>query len=251
MPRFRALGTHDVVSKASTIDPDDVVTVVDHEVEARLERELMRLLPGSVVIGEEAASKSSTVLARLSGDGPVWIVDPLDGTKNFVRGDDTFGTIVALVEGGETRAGWIALPARDQILHGVRGGGTWLDGSRLRVPDQPTPDRPLGKLYTRFMPADVADDVKRRTIARYEPRPLAASAAIEYTAIIMGLQEFVIYYRLLPWDHAAGALLLSEAGGVVEHVTGERYRPTATDQVTIVAARETAAATVRRWLTES
>jgi fructose-1,6-bisphosphatase/inositol monophosphatase family enzyme len=250
MPRFRALETAQIASKASAVDPEDVVTVVDHEVEARLERDLTALLPGTLVIGEEAASKSPEVLARLSAEVPVWIIDPLDGTKNFVNGDNAFGTIVALVEQGETRGGWIVLPERGQVFSATQGGGTWLDGARLKVPERPPRDRLTGKLYSRFMPPGLAQEVKRRIVPHYDHRPHAASAAIEYTDTLAGLQDFVIYYRLLPWDHTAGALLLAEAGGVVQHLTGERYRPTSPDQVTVVATNAETAARVREWLTE-
>src|SRR5205814_5231596 len=98
MVRFRALEASDLEAKISAGDPDDLVTAVDRAVERRLTGALTALLPGSRVVGEEATHAQPALLAALASTDPVWLVDPIDGTKNFARGDDTFGVMVALFD---------------------------------------------------------------------------------------------------------------------------------------------------------
>jgi fructose-1,6-bisphosphatase/inositol monophosphatase family enzyme len=82
LPRFRRLAAGEITEKA----PGELVTVADREAEDLLSAGLLRLLPGSVVVGEEAVADDPAVLRRLAADGPVWLVDPLDGTRNFATG---------------------------------------------------------------------------------------------------------------------------------------------------------------------
>jgi fructose-1,6-bisphosphatase/inositol monophosphatase family enzyme len=99
-----------------------------------------------------------------------------------------------------------------------------------------------------MMPRDAARDVVSRLRGKFEEHPSTGSAATEYSAILRGDKDFVIYYRLLPWDHAPGALAVAEAGGVTLHISGEPYGPLSSNQVTISAATAELAETVRGWL---
>jgi fructose-1,6-bisphosphatase/inositol monophosphatase family enzyme len=246
MTRFRALAAGDIERKPSADDPDDLVTAADREVERRLTGALIELLPGSRVVGEEATHAEPALMGALAGGDPVWVIDPIDGTRNFALGDDAFGIMLALVDRGATRAAWIALPARGRTFVAEQGAGCYVDGVRLRVP---APAHPLrGSVYTRFMPAQLAASVTRACEGRFVPQPAPGAAAMEYTSVMGGEKEFVVYYRLYPWDHAPGALLLAEAGGCVEHLDGSRYRPIDSRQVTVVAASPAVAAEVRSWL---
>jgi fructose-1,6-bisphosphatase/inositol monophosphatase family enzyme len=245
--RLRTLDSHEIETKPSAGDPDDLVTVVDRLVETWLTRGLAALLPGAAVIGEEAAHVRPELLDALAGTGPVWIIDPIDGTRNFVRGEDTFGVMIALVDRGATRAAWIALPARRQTFVAEEGSGAYLDGMPLWVPDDPARP-PRGTLYTRFMPPSLAESVSAASRGRYTEQPGAGAAAIEYTSIARGEKELVVYHRLHPWDHAPGALLLSEAGGCVQHPDGRPYNPRDTNEVTILAASPAVMEEARAWL---
>ena len=247
MVRFRALEASDLEAKISAGDPDDLVTAVDRAVERRLTGALTALLPGSRVVGEEATHAQPALLAALASTDPVWLVDPIDGTKNFARGDDTFGVMVALFDRGATRAAWISLPARGQTFVAEAGAGTHLDGVRVRAPLGARPLR--GTLYTHFMPATLAARVIGASAGRFVPHPGPGAAAIEYTALVRGEKDFVVYHRLLPWDHGPGALVLTEAGGRVEHLDGRPYHPRASSQVTILGADPSVPAEVRGWLT--
>ena len=138
VPRFRNLGPAAIGYKA----PDDMVTVADREAEADLSARLVPLAAGSLFVGEEAVFADPGMLDALSGEGQVWVVDPLDGTSNFVRGSPDFTTMVALVRNGHALAAWIHAPLAGWTAVAVRGRGAYLDGRRMRV----APSRPLRAL---------------------------------------------------------------------------------------------------------
>lgn len=215
LPRFRNLASDEVRTKSSS---QDLVTQADLEAEAQLARRLPGLLPGSLVVGEEAAYANRTLLDRLAADTWVWVVDPVDGTANFAKGDVTFGMIVALVRGGETVAGWILDPIADRIAIAVRGAGTMVDETRVRL----DPVRSgLGAME------GCAFGARGRVLkGRVRRLHYLGSAAHVYLRLLTGQLHFAAYSRLMPWDHAAGVLLHTEAGGHAGLIDGTPYTPT-------------------------
>lgn len=248
LPSWRRLALGEVTPKATALDPGDVVTTVDLAVERRLARGLRELLPGSAAVGEEAVHEEPGLLDALGGDGWVWLIDPLDGTRNFVEGNDRFGIMVALLRASETRAAWIHLPARRQTFFAEAGAGASLNGARLVAGGAGGAEPPAGTIYSRFMPGEVRAAMEARAAGAYRPAQEAGSACVEYTSVARGEKDFCVYYRLLPWDHAPGALILREANGVAEHLDGTPYAPTDTNQVTIVARSRGIADRIRQAL---
>lgn len=139
MPRWRRLAAHEVDQKAG---PHDLVTDADRKAELYLTEVLPRLLPGSVVVGEEAVHANPASYGAIRGEAPVWIVDPVDGTRQFVRGEEGFCTLVALAHRGVVHASWTYAPAGDRLATAARGGGAFLDGERLYA-GPPEPGRDL------------------------------------------------------------------------------------------------------------
>lgn len=220
-PRFRQLAPSDVIGKPSADDPTDLVTAADRAAEAELTLRLPELVPGSSVVGEEAVAADPTVLERLRGSVPVWVVDPLDGTRNFAAGHGPFGTMVALVERGELLASGIYFTEGDRLFLAERGQGAYFNGERM-APRAPTTGVLAGTLYVRYMPEELAGPLQSRA-AQHHHVPGVICAAHEYTQVALGLKDYVHYYRLLPWDHAPGALIVREAGGVARHPDGREY----------------------------
>lgn len=235
LPRFSRLSANEVEAKATPGDPEDVVTIVDREVETHLSQALAALAPSVAVIGEEAAHHRPALLHLLASDQPLWVIDPLDGTKNFAAGDSGFGIMVAYVVEGHAQAAWLVLPARDATFVAEAGSGAFINGERIRVPSNPQESRSRGAVLTRYMPDGLGETVTGALHARVRIDRPAGCAAIEYTDILKGVSDFVVYYRLLPWDHAAPALILTEAGGRVSHFSGLPYTARSKNQLTIVA----------------
>lgn len=235
LARFGTLAPHEVRAKSSDGIPHDVVTAADLAMEERLTPELRALLPGSVVVGEEATALDPSLLDAVRGDAPVWLLDPLDGTRNFSLGRDSYGSMLALVVARETVASWIYLPPTDVLFVAERGAGAFRDGVRLAAAE-PAPQGPReGVLYGRAtMPAEERERLEARAAKSVRRGATHESAAVEYTNLAEGRRDFAVYHRLYPWDHAPGALLVTEAGGASRHADGSPYRPTDRNRLTLV-----------------
>lgn len=248
VPRFRALRSDEIIHKETAGYADDLVTVADREAETRLTSALLELMPSARVLGEESAHADAGRLTLVDTDGPLWIVDPLDGTHNFAAGRDGFGVMVGFARSGVVRAAWIYLPIRQELFVAEAGCGAWFNGDRIRVPAGGDADLPRGTYLSRFMPDELRDAVTRALDARISPASMAGAAAVEYTDVLRGRREFVAYYRLLPWDHGAPALILTEGGGTVEHLDGRPYTLRSDHQVTFVARDAELAARLRGFV---
>ncbi|MFE6853346.1 inositol monophosphatase family protein [Streptomyces sp. NPDC057674] len=244
MPRFRQLAADDIVEKNG---PHDLVTVADRAAEAHLTKSLTALLPGSVVVGEEAVHADPAVYDALRGDAPVWIVDPVDGTRQFVHGDPGFCTLVALARHGELLASWTYAPALDEFAVAVRGRGATLNGQPLRA-GSPAPGEVLEVATSH--PDYTTPDQKRALLGLaaegVAPRP-CGSAGLEYLAVARGALAATAFSWEYAWDHAAGLLLVTEAGGSHTTLAGEPFRITGGNALPFTAARD--AATADRILT--
>lgn len=218
-PRFRALHAGDIEEKA----PGELVTIVDREVEARLSPLLAALIRGSRVIGEEACATQPSLIAGLD-HGHVWLLDPLDGTGNFIAGRPEVATLVALLQGGETVASWMLDPLDGTLHTAYRGEGAWCDGRRVRA-GAVASDRPLrGIVKTRFLPPGLKERVVARCSRLEDQQPGTNCTAVDYPAMTGGESHFALYWRTLPWDHAPGVLYLTEAGGHVARLDGAPFR---------------------------
>ncbi|MGW0629429.1 inositol monophosphatase family protein [Streptomyces sp. NPDC002758] len=239
LPRFRRLADHEIDQKSG---PHDLVTDADRLAEKYLTEALGALLPGSVVVGEEAVHADPATYDAIQGDAPVWIVDPVDGTRQFVHGDPGFCTLVALAHRGVALASWTYAAARDQLATAVRGQGAYLDGVRL-LAGPPEPGRDL-RIATSH-PDYTTDEQKRSLLGLWTdgvaPRA-CGSAGLEYLSVARGELDATAFSWEAAWDHAAGLLLVEEAGGAHLTLTGEPFRITGGNALPFTAARDAATA---------
>lgn len=219
MRHFRALGVGDIEEKA----PGDPVTIADREAEARLSDALRRIVPGSVVIGEEAVAADPALLARVC-DERVWIVDPIDGTANYAAGRTPFAVMVAYAERGVVQAGWVLDPVTGRMCHGALGAGAYLNNLPVRT-SPATSGRPRAALGTRYLPETMREDIRARAEGRLQPVSIPHCAGEQYAQLVIGGVDVALFWRALPWDHAPGALFLTEAGGRIARADGMPYRP--------------------------
>jgi len=218
MPRFRTLADHEIAEKS----PGEIVTVADREAERLLYEGLEMLGIPARIVGEETAANQPELLDGI-GEGLVWLIDPLDGTANFAAGHAPFGMMVALVEDGVPIAGWILDPVSGRLCHAERGAGATCDDVPVR--SRPTGNaRPIAALGTHFMTPERAAHIHALADQRLERVPVPRCAAESYPRLVVGQNDLAFFQRTLPWDHAAGALFLNEAGGVITDWTGTPYR---------------------------
>ncbi|WNI21337.1 inositol monophosphatase family protein [Streptomyces sp. ITFR-16] len=239
MPRHRQLAAHEIIEKNG---PHDLVTTADRLAEEHLTASLSRILPGSVVVGEEAVHADPKVYGALGGDAPVWIVDPVDGTRQFVRGETGFCTLVALAHRGELLASWTFAPARDELAVAVRGKGATVNGTPIRS-GSPAPGAVLRVAMSH---PDYTTDAQKRALLGLrtegiEARP-CGSAGLEYLAVARGDLDGIAFNWEYAWDHAAGLLLVTEAGGTQATLSGAPFRVTGGNDLPFTAARDRATA---------
>lgn len=224
-PRFQKLQAHEIDTKSG---PTDFVTIADIEAEIALTAILRDYLPGSLVVGEEAVSKGTVTLEALKGhDGPVWIIDPVDGTANFAAGTPLFGCMVALVKGGQTIGGWIYDIPGGHMGIAEQGAGVTLDGTRVHFTGQ-FDKRPLadidGFVARKFLPKSIRPIIDER-LAAIRSYKTYACAAMDYLALLREERAFSMYTRIKPWDHLPGSLMIAEAGGSTLKWDKTTYRP--------------------------
>lgn len=223
LPSFRHLAAADVEEKT----PGEWVTVADRAAERLLADGLTALLPGSSVVGEEAVAADEAILARLGEDGPVWLVDPLDGTVNFAAGRGPFAVMVALLRGGCTCASWMLDPLSGVAAVAESGSGAFLGGARMVASAEwPELSSLQGAVLTRFLPPALHAAIERRAMAIGAILPGFICAGREYPAVVTGERHFALFWRVLPWDHAPGVLFAREAGAAARRLDGSPYRAT-------------------------
>jgi fructose-1,6-bisphosphatase/inositol monophosphatase family enzyme len=233
-PRFRSLATGEVMEK----NPGDLVTVADREAEAVITTRLLEAYPDAVVLGEEAHAADHSVMDRYLVAEHAFTVDPVDGTKNFVHGSPDHAVMVAETRGGETVRAWIWQPEHEVAWVAERGAGTWRNGVHVRT--TPVVDDPRGVTSIWAM--------RGHSLEGLPPMRLSwVCCGVDYARLIEGAADYIIYSRSNPWDHAPGALLVTEAGGAVGHPDGTAYGPRSLRPGLVVAVdRHTYAAVQRR-----
>ncbi len=248
VPRYKALKEHEISSKSN---PNDLVTQADIEAEAHLERILPDMFSGSLVIGEEGLSRGDHDIAVLCDDSQaVWVVDPVDGTRNFVNGKREFGVMLSLNINGKCEYSWIYDILGREMAVAERESGAYLNGARMNIgthtltPISPTsaptststsaamptsthtPSLELAELSgyvsPQFFPESLRDGIRAAGKQVKSYKPLGCSAH-EYLNTAKGLADFVVTSKINPWDHMSGTLLVEEAGGVVMTWSREPY----------------------------
>lgn len=227
LPRFRNLGDGDVRMKTEAID---LVTEADEAAERLIKARIADMLPDALFIGEESVAADPALLAKLGDAERAVIVDPIDGTYNFASGMPLFGVMMSVVEKGETVAGLIYDPMGNDWMIAEKGAGAWLcrpDGTQTQMAVAPAvalPDMIGIASYSYY-----EGEERLRLLANLAAVRVFTSyrcSAHEYRSFASGHFHFVMYRKLMPWDHLAGCLISAEAGAHIARFDGSAYRPT-------------------------
>lgn len=197
------------------------VTEYDKKVQEFLQAELMKIVPDAVFVGEEEETHASI------GRGYSFIVDPIDGTTNFMKGAKTSAISVGLLKDGEPYIGVVYNPYLKEVFHAQKGQGAWCNDQPIHVSGFPLEN---GIVIVGTAPY-YRDELGDRTFAlmrKFFDRSLdirrSGSAALDLCSIAAGRAELFFEMRLSPWDYAAGSLIVTEAGGRVTTVDGGTLR---------------------------
>lgn len=212
------LSAHDVWSQThEKSSAADLVTEYDLAVERFLKEKLPPLVPGSLFFGEEEKENASPLT------GWVFIVDPIDGTTNFVRGLKHSAISVALAHDGVVEYGVVYDPYKDEIFSARRDGGAFLNGRPIHVSERPLDQGVFGMgtaIYDRQFIAPTMRLTEQLFRRSCDFRRLGA-AALDLCGVACGRLDLFFEYSLSPWDHAAGGLILTEAGGILSTLEGK------------------------------
>ena len=199
----------------------DPVTDTDQAAEAAIRDLLGRARPTDAILGEEEGGADWRT-------GRVWILDPLDGTVNFIHGVPHVAVSVALWEDGLPLVGVVHDVSRDEVFAAGRGSGATLGGRPIRVTATADLGRGLvatGFPYDRRTQADELGATISRVLGAVQGIRRFGSAALDLCWVAAGRYDAYWEYRLQPWDTAAGELIVKEAGGTVTDLAGAPYRP--------------------------
>ena len=212
------LSAHDVWSQThEKSSAADLVTEYDLAVERFLKEKLPPLMPGSLFFGEEEKENADPLT------GWVFIVDPIDGTTNFVRGLRQSAVSVALARDGVIEYGVVLDPYKSELFSARRGGGAFLNGAPIHVSSRPLSQGVFG-MGTAIYRRQYLEPTMRVTEQLFQRscdfRRMGA-AALDLCNVACGRTELFFEYSLCPWDYAAGSLIITEAGGVVSTLDGQ------------------------------
>ena len=198
---------------------NDYVTEVDQASEQTIIETLLAAYPGHGILAEESGVEHGAKDSEY-----VWIIDPLDGTTNFIHGFPVYCISIALAVQGKVEQAVIYDPTRNDLFTATKGRGAYLNDRRLRVSKR---IRLQESLISTGFPFRPGDDLQRYLQIMFDVMPRTAglrrpgSAALDLAYVAAGFTEGFFETGLMPWDVAAGSLLVTEAGGLVGNFTGE------------------------------
>ncbi len=201
----------------------DFVTKVDRWSEAVIMQTIREKFPSHLFLSEETLKQEDTGDYR-------WIIDPLDGTTNYIHSYPMFSVSIALQYKSEVVLGVVFDPVRDELFHAVKGGGSFLNNKKIIVSGVASPDKSLIATGFPFRAKEMIDHYLRafkEIFREVSDIRRAGSAAIDLAYIAAGRFEGFFELALSPWDIAAGSLLIKEAGGLItDFGGGEDYLST-------------------------
>ncbi len=219
-PYFKNLHKSDISFKESKSDP---VSIADKEAELLLNKGLLSILPNSLFIGEELFERKPEILNYLNQqDIPVWVVDPIDGTNNFISGQDGFGIMVCLVFYGEIISSWFYEICTKKLTIFHKGNDVTINGEILKT-SSPCKKPFTGQIGKKLYQYPEAQKIKNTSLDG-KIDPAKQPSIITYHKILTGELDFLIFKITYPWDHLPGIALLSESGAVFNRWSGKSFQ---------------------------
>ena len=214
-----------------------VVTEIDLAIQQEATARLAAIAPGIALLGEEMSADEQSRLH--AGDGPLWCLDPLDGTSNFVSGVPVFAISLALLVAGRSVFGVVYDPVRDECFHAELGAGAWLGDRRLEVTD-PAPNLRRAIALIDFKRLKPPLSWALASAAPYRSQRSIGSVALDWCWLADGRCDVYLHGGQRLWDWAAGELILREAGGVSATLDGLDQAQASLTPRSAVAATSTA-----------
>jgi myo-inositol-1(or 4)-monophosphatase len=228
LPRYRSV-------VAERKDDGSIVTEADHAAQSALIARLTAIEPVAVIAEEMTPGEQQDAYAR---GGRCWVVDPLDGSRNFSEGVPFFAVSVALYEDGDPVLGVVHDPIADESFYAVRGAGAWLGNAPLAVPrEAPRLAEALAEVSLRRGGSrPLRGALKRR--APYRRRIASGASTLSWCHLAAARVDVMLHSGQKMWDYAAGALILEEAGGAASTLEHDDFWAAPPWERSVVAARD-------------
>ena len=199
--------------------PGDFVTKTDKKVEKIIIEELEKARPKYGFIAEESGERKNESEFN-------WVIDPIDGTSNFMHGIPHFAISIALEKNGEVISGIVCDPIKNETFYAEKGRGAYLNNRRIRVSSRKSLDEVIG-LYgcppmIKIEKNKIFDQIKKASSQIHKLRNYG-SAALDFAYVAAGRADFAWYDHLNYWDYAAGKIILLEAGGTITDFAGKSF----------------------------
>ncbi|TYR79900.1 inositol monophosphatase family protein [Priestia megaterium] len=199
-------------------NPNDLVTNMDQEVEQFFISKIKGTFPNHRILGEEGYGEKIETT-----EGVIWVIDPIDGTMNFVHQQRNFAISVGIFENGVGQAGFIYDVVHDELYYALKGHGAYMNDIKLPKLEPVSIEEAVISLNATWVTENKRIDpsVLSPLVRRVRGTRSYGSAAIELAYVAAGRLDAYITMRLAPWDFAAGKVLIEEVGGVVTDLKGE------------------------------
>jgi fructose-1,6-bisphosphatase/inositol monophosphatase family enzyme len=206
---------------AQTKTTGELVSSVDVFVEQYLHRTLTEILPGSVAVGEETVGSEDSLLSLLSGPRPIWLIDPLDGTKSYIEQSTDYSILVSLVFRQQILASWTYGPKSRTMATAILGQGAYINNSKvLHRPHQQSTQHPRVVIVCPEYWSERHRTLFGGQLGRRAMVSTRDSSGLRFAEILSGQFDALIMPWDFPWDYAAGLLLIQEGGGHIMELNG-------------------------------
>ena len=203
---------------------NDFVTEVDKASEAAIIETLLGAYPKHAILAEESGHTPGHAGASIHDAEHIWVIDPLDGTTNFIHGLPVYAISIALLEKGTVTQSVVYDPTRDELFTASRGAGAFLNNRRIRVSNRAKLDEALVGTGFPFRKFDNVDEylvMFRAMIEKTAAVRRPGAAALDLAYVACGRYDGFFEFGLMPWDVAGGSLLITEAGGLIGDFAGD------------------------------
>lgn len=196
--------------------PNDLVTNIDQQTEQFFAERIRSEFPDHKILGEEGLGDELDHLG-----GIVWIIDPIDGTMNFIHQQRNFMISIGIFENGENRLGYLYDVVHRELYHARKGGGAFWDQLQLPQLDEPQLEQSIGGLNPSWLVTyPKAQETLYPLVKKIRGTRSYGSAALEIAYVATGRLDFYLSLNLSPWDFAGGKVIIEELGGVVSDLHG-------------------------------
>ncbi len=214
------------LTKTHAAATEEAVTDADRASQRYIVAGLRRRFPGEGIVGEESETGASITFDCPNPNGRNWVIDPIDGTNNFISGLGNFAVCIGLLEAGHPILGVVYDVTRDQMYTAARGEGAWLGSKRLQAPRDALSDSSMIMFTSNLLTGTRCPDWACKFLAQTNWKMrILGSAALEAVSVAAGVAHAAITVNGKLWDVAAPAAIVLEAGGIATDLTGRPVFP--------------------------